>query len=260
MIEPTTRVQIAFDSPALEPDPEWTALDAYPNLVTSYTIDRGRSYELDRTDTGRATVQITDPDGLLDPTNPDGPFFGKIQPLRPAQIGRRNPVNGQWASRFRGFVEDYSYDVDPTQQLNRLTLSLVDLFEVLSAVELHPYEFGTAPPVGSEGQVYYGPQTVHDRIVQILNEMGLPGRLRVIMPGSVNVHHVVYSPAGETVLSAVQEAADAEMPGTNVTCDRAGRIVFHDRRSRFDPASVLGELGWEKWDNREWRLGDGQAV
>jgi len=260
MIEPTCRFQIAFDSPALEPDPDWTSLDEIPNLVTSYTIDRGRSYELDRTDTGRATVQIIDPDGVLDPTNPDGPFYGKIQPLRPAQIGRRNPVNGQWASRYRGFVEDYAYDVDPTQQLNRLTISLVDLFELLTAVELQPYDFGAAPPEGSEGQIYYPAQPVHDRIVQILNEFGLPNRLRVIMPGAVNLHHAIYSPAGETVLAAVQEAADGEMPGSNLACDRAGRIVFHDRRSRFDPAAVLGELGWEKWDYREWRVGDGQAV
>ena len=259
MVEPDTRFQLAFDSPTLEPDPVWTSLDEIPNLVASYTIDRGRAYELDRTDAGRATVQITDPDGLLDPTNADGPWYGKIQPLLQAQLGRRNPCNGEWASRFRGYVENFEYEVDPTQRLNRLTVSLVDLFEILSAAEMHPGEFGVTPPAGSEGQVFYPAQSVYGRIFDLLRDMGLPKRLQVIMPGAVDCDDTIYSP-GEPVLAAVQEAADAEMPGSNLACDRAGRIVFHDRRSRFDPAGVLGELGWEKWDYREWRIGDGAAV
>ena len=70
MADPTGRFLIAFDDPTLEPDPTWTRIDSYPHLVTSYTIDRGRQYELDRTDTGRATVQIAD-DGR----------WGQIHPL-----------------------------------------------------------------------------------------------------------------------------------------------------------------------------------
>jgi hypothetical protein len=231
----------------------------YPNLVTSYTIDRGRAYEQDRTDTGRATVTITDPDGILDPTNPAGPFYGKILPLRPAQIGLRSPVHDVWVSRYRGYIEDLSYEVDPSQQLNRLTIGLVDLFEILSAAEMHPGEFGHDPPEDSEGQVIYYAGTVHDRITGILDDIGLPERLRVIMPGAVRLHDSVYS-AGENALAAVQEAADAEMPGSNTYVDRAGRLVFQDRRSRFDPDGVVSDIGWEKWDYRQWRVADGDAI
>ena len=73
MADPVGRFNIAFDDPTLTWEPTWTRLDNTDNLVTSYTIDRGRQYELDTTDTGRATVEITDTDGILDPTNPPAP-------------------------------------------------------------------------------------------------------------------------------------------------------------------------------------------
>jgi hypothetical protein len=38
------RVGIAFDDPALEAYPSWTWLTASSNLVTGYSIDRGRAF------------------------------------------------------------------------------------------------------------------------------------------------------------------------------------------------------------------------
>src|SRR5262252_9653715 len=134
MADPAARFQIAFGNDTLDWDVTWISLDDdYPNLVTSYTIDRGRQFELDRTDVGRATVEIADKDGVLDPTNPDGPFYGLIEPLLQAAIARRNPINNTWYTRFRGFIEECDYSFDPSQRVNRLTVSLVDLFEVLAA-------------------------------------------------------------------------------------------------------------------------------
>src|SRR5262249_53423562 len=96
-IEPAGRFCIAFTNQTMEWDEAvWTRIDDYPNLVTSYQIDRGRQYELDRTDTGRATVAINDTDGVFDPRNLTSPFWGKIRPLLQARIGRRNPVTGEW--------------------------------------------------------------------------------------------------------------------------------------------------------------------
>ena len=59
-----------------------------------------------------------------------------------AAIGRQNPVTGEWKTRFRGFVDALDYRFDPSQQLNWLTISLVDLFELLAAAEMHPFIFG----------------------------------------------------------------------------------------------------------------------
>jgi len=151
--EPTGRFSIAFDDPTLEWAPTWTRIDDISSsLVASYTIDRGRQYEQDRTDTGRAVVQITDRHGLLDPTNTFGPFYGKIRPLLQAAICRWDPVAESWWTRFRGFIEDFDYVFDPGQKFNRLTVSLVDLFEVLAAIEMLPDgHWGDDPAVVKPG-------------------------------------------------------------------------------------------------------------
>jgi hypothetical protein len=255
------RFLIAFDDPTYAAYVTFTRLDDHPNLVTSYSIDRGRQYELDRTDTGTATVQITDPDGLLDPTNPDGPYYGKIRPLLQAAIGRHNPITDEWQYRYRGYIDTYDYEIDPSQQLNRLTVSLVDQFEILNNAEMVPGQFGDTPPPDSEGQIYYpGPYPVHDKIQRILNELGLPDRWRSIMDGSVSLQATVYSP-GESVLSALWECADAEMPAVaTLFCDRRGRFCFRPRRAKFEPDVVATEFPIADWDYHEWTVGDGTAV
>jgi hypothetical protein len=259
---PEGRFHLAFDDPTLEPYPTWTRLDSIPNLVGSYTIDRGRQYELDRTDTGRATVTVNDVDGTLDPTNPDGPYYGKIKPRMQAALCRHDPVGDSWEWRFRGFVEDFSYEFDPSQRVNRLTISLVDLFEVLAGAQMQPGLFGTVPPpADSAGQVYFPDgDLVEDRIISVLAAAGLATPLRVVFAGDVTLHAAVYSP-GESALVAVQEAADGEFPGVaNVFCDRQGRVCFHGRLARFFPETVAAEWGPDAWDYHAWKAGDGAAV
>ena len=266
MADPAGRFLIAFDDPTLEPSPTWTRIDSYPNLVTSYTIDRGRQYELDRTDTGRATVTITDPDGILDPTNPFGPFWddtahaSKIRPLLQATLGRYNPVTDAWYTRYRGFVEEMDYTFDPSQRFNRLQLTLIDIFEILSAVEMLPGEFGDTPPAGAEGQVFFDNAVMGDRITQVLTDAGIPDAFYVVFSGNVHLYESTYSPA-ESAMTAVQEAADAEFPGvSNVYTDRTGRLAVHGRLAKFDPAGVLAGASPGAWDWHHWQAGDGAAV
>jgi hypothetical protein len=264
--DPTGRFLIAFDDPTLEPTPTWTRIDSYPNLVTSYTIDRGRQYELDRTDTGRATVQVADPDGILDPTNPFGPFWDdtahdtKIRPLLQATLGRYNPVTDTWYTRYRGFIEELDYTFDPSQRFNRLTVTLIDIFEILSAVEMLPNVFGDTPPAGSEGQVFFDNAVMGDRITQVLTNAGIPDAFYVVFSGNVHLYESTYSPA-ESAMTAVQEAADAEFPGvSNVFTDRTGRLAVHGRLAKFDPAGVLAGASPGAWDWHHWQAGDGDAV
>lgn len=264
----TGRFSIAFDDPTLEWDPTWTALDQEHNsLVTSYSIDRGRQYELDRTDTGRATVEITDRDGILDPTNPTGPYYGKIEPLLQAGLAAYNPITDNWHSRFRGFIDDLSYDYDPSQRVNKLTVTLVDIFEILNAIEMQPGEFGDQPPEG--GIIYFEEAQVDARIEQVLGlpladplNAGIPAEWRVVFSGNVNLYSASYSP-GQTVMEVIQEAADGEFPGvaSNVYTDRFGRLVFHGRLAKFDPEGVEAGAGDpDIWTFREFTAGDGTAV
>src|SRR4029077_8385540 len=97
-------------------------------------------------DAGRPTVTVTDPDGILDPTNPSGPYYGRIRLLMQAMIGRHNPVDDTWHTRFRGFVDDLAYEINPSQKANRLTVSLIDVTEVLAAAEMAVGQFGLKFP------------------------------------------------------------------------------------------------------------------
>jgi hypothetical protein len=260
---PAGRFLIAFDDPTLTWSPTWTRLDSNPSLVASYTIDRGRQFELDRTDTGRATVTITDRDGTLDPTNPGGPYYGKLEPLLQAMIGRYNPMDAAWHTRFRGFIEDFDYGFDPSQRVNRLQVSLVDLFEILSAVEMQDELFSgadTSRPTESNGQVWLAAADMKPRIDYILDCAHIPAGFRVVFTGNVNLWETVYSP-GETPLTAIQEAADGEFPTvSNCYCDRRGRFCVHGRLAKFDPVGVASGVDADTWDFVEWKAGDSAAV
>jgi hypothetical protein len=116
-------------------------LTATASLVAGYQIDRGRAYEFDRTDTGKAVVTINDREGVLDPRNSTTPYFGLLEPLLQIQIELLNPVTDVWWVRYRGFIEEFDYGVDPSTHvstlgrrsgLTRLQISCVDLFEILT--------------------------------------------------------------------------------------------------------------------------------
>lgn len=247
----------------MEWDATWTRLDNNDNLVASWTIERGRSFELDQTDAGRATVKINDVDGLLDPTNTGGPYFGKIEPLLQAAICRWNPVTDTWEQRFRGFIDDLNYKFDPSQRINFLEVSLVDIFEVLAAIEMVPGAFGHTPDPGSEGQIQFNEANMDARIVQVLGDAGFTGAgvdWYVVFTGNVTLYKTIYSP-GETPLTVAQEAADAEFPGvSNVYADRFGRFVVHGRLAKFDPGGVSSGVTDDVWDWHDWQAGDGATV
>lgn len=253
-------VCLAPDDTTLEPNPTWFRLDDGFTRVASYTIDRGRQFELDTTDGGESTVVINDIDGSLDPTNPGGPLYGKIEPLMQAGIARWNPVLEEWQPRFRGFVGEFDYVFDPSQQVNQLTMTLVDIYEVLQQIEMYPGSFGDTPPAGSEGQVFFDNANVDDRLFQIYGNAALPDEFFVIFSGNVLLYETTYS-AGESALTAMQEAADAEFPGvSNLYPDRFGRFVFHGRLAKFDPLGTAASTTPDRWDYQEWQAGDSAAV
>lgn len=275
MPDPAGRFSVGFDDVSLAWDVAWTHLDQeHPNLITSYQIDRGRQFELDRTDGGRASVEVIDADGILDPTNPAGPYYGKLEPLLPARLGRRNPVTGEWFDRFRGFIEEFDYTIDPNQRVGRLTLSLIDIYEILASIDMQlgpedPPAFGDPPPAAHAGNLFFAgapssPEIkMQQRIEELLgvNGVGLDERWSVVFSGNVYLWATVYSP-GESVMTVIQEAADAEFPGvSNVYPDRHGRLCVHGRLAKFDPEGVeAGVADSSIWDFREFTVGDAEAV
>jgi hypothetical protein len=254
------RIAVAFDDPTLEETPTWTYLTATDNLTAGYSIDRGRQYETDKTDTSTATVTVNDVDGILDPTNTAGPYYGKIEPLLQIQIELYDPVAATWHTRFRGFIEDFNYGIDPSQVVTRLQIECVDLFEILNAIEMQPGEFGDTPPAASDGQVFFDNATAKDRIIQALGNAGIPTGFYVVFDLNVSMQESVYSP-GENILQVVQDAADAEFPTvSNVYCDRTGRLAVHGRLAKFDPTGTAAGAAPGAWNFTHWKAGDETAV
>lgn len=252
------RIGVAWDDPTLEATPVWSYLTDDANLVASYMIDRGRQFEFDRTDTGTAKVEISDVDGLLDPTNTGGVFYGKIEPLLQIQIELWNPVTSVYKSRYRGFIEDFDYGISPTQRVTRLRISCVDLFAILTAIEMQPD--GTFGDGVVDGNIFFDNATFQDRISQVLGNAGIPSAFFVVFTGNINCAEYKYAPS-ENVLQVVEDAVDAEFPTvSNLFCDRYGRLCAHGRLAKFDPVTVSAGAGDAAWDYQEWKCGDGAAV
>lgn len=262
MAPPTARFQFAFDDVTLEPDPTWNDMDDSVR-ISGYTIDRGRAFELDRVDTGRATINLYDTEGIFDATT--GLF---IEPLKQVRLALWNPVLEDWYTRFRGFVEAYEIEYDPTQRFNTVTIRCVDIFEIVQAVQMFPGYFGHPSP---DPNVVFFEDTadgdVHGMKIRVeailtgdgstLGDVGLDPAWFDVFSGNVALHETRYSP-GESAMAAIQEAVDAEFPGVgNIYGDRLGRLAVHGRFARFDP---VGTSNATDWDFHDWKAGDGAAV
>src|SRR4029077_3877890 len=195
------------------------------------------------------------------------PYYSQIEPLIQIALGRWNPVTDTWYTRYRGFVEDYDYSFDPSQQVNRLQITCVDLFEILSAIQMTPRATGDPPAFGddpavvapdSQGLIVFANESMQSRVEGVLGDAGIPDDWFVVFTGNVELATTVYS--NENIMSVIQEACDAEFPAvSNAYCERTGRLAVHGRLAKFDPAGTAASAGDTVWDWHHWHAGDGAA-
>ncbi len=119
----TEKVEIGFDltssgtGPFLTLDdpvkgqldnPEWVLAGKVfvdvTSRVRSYSINRGKSRELDRYNAGGASVTFSNFDRAFDPTYTASPFYGQVIPHREIRIS----VNG--VLQFTGRIDDWNLD------------------------------------------------------------------------------------------------------------------------------------------------------
>src|SRR3990172_2410034 len=122
-------VSIAPGYTMFEPEPAWTRLDTDPGFVREIRIDRGRQNEFEETDTGTAEIDMNEM-GQLDQTI-TAEIGGK-----PGAVAIRNPVTDEWFPLFRGSVDDYQYDLDPSGVVAGATMTLVDMQGYLEQFKL----------------------------------------------------------------------------------------------------------------------------
>lgn len=258
-------VSIAFAAAWNVAAPTWTRIDTLAGCrVRSWSIDRGRPNEFEKTSTGTARVSIIDRAGLFDPTNASSPYVGGILPGRQAAIALQNPISDAWFTLFRGYVENWRYRLDRTRQFMELELDLVDGFAILSRAELQVGVDGALPPYTgtpqkeklaelAAGNVLYGETEgpVQDRIEAILGDVDWPPELAVsaggavtdpdVFTGNVRVGPKAYPP-GTSALDALFDAVDGEWPGvSNLYMSKHGHVTFHGRQARFRP--LVAEYG-----------------
>jgi hypothetical protein len=250
-----SEVSVAFTSSTLDETPSpWTQLDNPDgiHIVSSYRIDRGRASEFDKTGTGTASIDIFDIDGVVDPTNSSGPFFGNIDPMKQVRIQLRNPVTDVWHYLFKGFASEWTYEVDISGAFTKTVLDCADAFDLLAALEMTPGHHGDTPPANSLGDIYFqqgppgtiggvGPSRIH----KALDDAGWPAGPREIFPGNVLLQETLYA-RRDQLLSVIFDAADAEFPGVaNVYISKSGYVTFHGRYARFDPTNP--DYGIQFW-------------
>ena len=257
-------VWLAPSDAALEPNPAWVRIDQTYN-VQQWTVDRGRQNEMSRTSTGTARVELVDKFGDFDPTNTGGAFYGLLYtgvpmgPLVQAMIGLQNPCSPTDSGTiFRGFISSIAWTPYQTQEWANVTLELVDGLALLAAAEM-PFD-GTVGDDFLDGNIVFDEDlnlnAVQTRIGKLLDAAGWPVELRSIFTGNVALQRTVYPPR-TPILSAMQDAADAEFPDvSNIYIGgprHPGEVVFHGRFARFHPGD--GSYGL-----LTWLLGDDAAA
>lgn len=247
--------------------PTWTRLDnAGGGLrVSEVSIHRGRQDEFERHETGTMSVRLNDRAGDADPTLVDWIS-------RPIAFAVRNPVTDEWSPRYRGVVDDHSYDLDPSGTVKgTVVLEAVDGLDYLANFGLAPGLAGDPPPPKSQGFVFFedttsggggsgGPQI---RITQALEnarwptaDLAPPG-LTSIFTGETHLLEGIYSP-GESILTVIQDAAEADFPTIGAfLIDRFGVACYRGRNARFDPVGTAATA--THWDFHDWTAGLGGA-
>ena len=217
-----TGQQVAFGA-AMDPFPDWQSLETSLGLrVSGWRINRGRVDETQRTGTGTASIYVNDMSGYLG--------SGAEFPTHARLLLRGSP-------RFRGHVEEVNVEVSHiANEVSKVTIECVDLFDHLSTFQLRPGVHGHYPvPKGQEQYVYYVADQVDDRLRDILTDAGLSAGQMSLFSGNVLVMSKAYQ-NGTTAMQALDEAVDSEFPGVaNRWIDGEGKYSFRGRFARFNP-------------------------
>jgi len=205
---------------------------------------RGRNALVDQFQTGQLTLRIVDQNGNFNPTNPSGPYFELLTPMKKVQITAT--YAGTTYSLFSGFITSYvnTQPKDATE-VAYTTIQAVDAFRLAQNAQISTVS-GT-----SAGQLSGA------RINNILDAISWPATMRDVDAGLTTLQQDPGTP--RTSLGAMQTVADSEYGALYVNTD--GEFVFQDR------AVTAGSIGGTvttfndngtgiPYANANWKLDD----
>lgn len=177
--------------------------------VKSVSINRGKSRELDRFNSGSLNVQFNNQNRFFDPTNTLSPFFGQIVPRREVRVTAGTAV------QFYGLVDDW----DLSYNISGLSDATLAAFDGMSALAGQTLSAGTATP-----------QLSGARIDAVLSDPGVKwsSAERNIDAGGQSLQGDVIA-AGTNVMQYINVVEQSE-PGI-FFIDKTGKATFRDRNS-----------------------------
>jgi hypothetical protein len=187
------------------------------NLIQT---SRGRNALADQFQTGQLTLRIVDQNGDFNPTNPSGPYYQLLTPMKKVQISAT--YSATTYSLFSGFITSYvnTQPKDATE-VAYTTITAVDAFRLASNAQISTVTGATAGNLSGT------------RINQILDQINWPATMRDVDAGLTTMQ--ADPGTARTSLDAMTTVATSEYGALYVNTD--GEFVFQDR------AVTAGSIG-----------------
>ena len=181
---------------------------------------RGRNALVDQFQTGQLTLRIVDQNGDFNPTNPLGPYYELLTPMKKVQISAT--YGATTYSLFSGFITSYvnTQPKDATE-VAYTTIQAVDAFRLAQNAQVSTITGASAGNLSGT------------RINQILDQIDWPATMRDVDAGLTTLQ--ADPGTARTSLGAMQTVADSEYGALYVNTD--GEFVFQDR------AVTAGSIG-----------------
>lgn len=182
------------------------------NDVVGFSINRGRSRDLDSFQAGNCSIQFYNKDDKYTPENSSSPLFGNIIPMKQFRI--KGIVSGIEYNLFRGFAQDFKIEFTDAGIASFATIQCVDAFGILANQEM----LEVSPSYAND---YSG-----QRITRVLNlpEINFPSDLRDIDTGTSTFGNTTF---GQNALQYLQQCEKSEV-GSLFT-GKDGRLTFYQR-------------------------------
>jgi hypothetical protein len=189
--------------------------------VSSVTINRGLSRELDRFTTGSAQLEFINQDRTFDPFYASGPYYPDVKPRRPVRIS--SIISGSTAVQFTGLIEDWSIDYSVKGDATA-GAACVDGFILFGGQQLETHTAASELP--------------GERINSVLDraEVNWPADLRDIDTGNQILQADVVE-QGREVLEYLQLVAASE-PGL-LFMSKENEVVFRNRNTSASAGTII---------------------
>jgi len=182
------------------------------NQINYIQTSRGRNALVDQFQTGQLTLRIVDQNGDFNPSNPSGPYFQLLTPMKKVQISAT--YGATTYSIFSGFITSYvnTQPKDATE-VAYTTIQAVDAFRLASNAQISTVTGASAGDLSGT------------RINQILDQIDWPPTMRDVDAGLTTLQ--ADPGTARTSLDAMTTVSTSEYGALYVNTD--GEFVFQDR-------------------------------